>query len=240
MLVFLYHSRCLIWGIMGCAAASSFLLCLLRLWSWGYDTLSSQAVAVMAFPGQILKSCWAIWRPGFAVEVHWWNFTAALVLHVCWLFQVFGNEVWLLNAQRGSKGQRAGTHCPLTARISEILCTSAWSLSELKFCSGKGIGKTGVGLCIGEDDLSFLLDPSGANGPTAPCFCNYWAWPTGHRKRLVERFWVKGVRQRWREGECQEQCLLFSGQRCLLSAPVSPAFKETSKHKPENCTFIIP
>lgn len=148
--------------------------------------------------------------------------------------------LWLLNAQRGSKGQRAGTHCPLTARISEILCTSAWSLSELKFCSGKGIGKTGVGLCIGEDDLSFLLDPSGVSGPTAPCFCNYWAWPTGHRKRLVKRFWVKGMRQRWREGECQEQCLLFSGQRCLLSAPVSPAFKETSKHKPENCTFIIP
>lgn len=54
MLVFLYNSRCVIWGIMGYAAASSFLLCLLRIWS-GVVTLFSQAVAIIAFPGKILK-----------------------------------------------------------------------------------------------------------------------------------------------------------------------------------------
>lgn len=32
--------------------------------------------------------------------------------------------LWMLNAQGDSKGQSAGNHSPLTARISEILCTS--------------------------------------------------------------------------------------------------------------------
>lgn len=31
--VFLCHSRCIVWGMVGSAAASSFLLCQLRIWS---------------------------------------------------------------------------------------------------------------------------------------------------------------------------------------------------------------
>lgn len=93
---------------------------------WGCDTLSSQAVAVIAFPGQILKFLQGHMKTRICCRSPLVEFDhcslAPRVLALAGVYKL--SSSLMLNAQRGSKGQRAGSHSPLTARISEILCTS--------------------------------------------------------------------------------------------------------------------